>query len=157
MSLPALQNNDPMLFCRNMGFVVRRSPVGAGDDAQREERYSVMPSTWVSMMACLPALLWRYWRSVGLSMKKFSVRTAGQSEFRRMQKPKMFFLKETNMHNVNNPATNNFFYCFFLQAVDKRDMGRQTRETCLHMAIYAYHYARRASAYKLFFLVFFYP
>ena len=27
---------------------------------------------------------------------------------------KMFFLKGTNMHNVNNPATNNFFYCFFL-------------------------------------------
>ena len=27
-------------------------------------------------------------------------------------------------------------------------------ETCLHMDIYAYHYARRASAYKWFFNVF---
>ena len=27
---PALYTNDPMLFCRNMGFIVGRSPVGSG-------------------------------------------------------------------------------------------------------------------------------
>ena len=65
----------------------------------------------------------------------------------------IFLTSETRL--LVNLSTN-CFYCFFLQAVVRRDVCGQTLETCLQMDIYAYHYARRASAYKWFFNVFVY-
>ena len=50
----------------------------------RMGRNSMIPSTCVSTIACLPTLLCRYSRSEWLSMKKFSVRTAGHRVFLRM-------------------------------------------------------------------------
>ena len=63
-------------------------------------------------------------------------------------------IKQSTRLLVN--LSTNCFYCFFLQAVVRRDVCSQTLETCLQMNICTYHIARRASAYKWFFLVFFY-
>lgn len=70
------------------GFHWRRSPdeyvwkfyLGIDNDS----KYSIIPATCVSTIACLPARLSRYSRSDLLSIKKFSLSTATQCDFLRI-------------------------------------------------------------------------
>ena len=41
----------------------------------------MIASTWVSMMACLPVLLWRYWRSVGVVHEEVFCEDCGAEGF----------------------------------------------------------------------------